>query len=128
MSPVGPTPHSWMTSRMPAASGTLHAFFHYRLSRVRRHPEEEVTREEDASGRPPQPGVIVRLAASVRELERDPADLEGMRGVVHGPGVLVVGGPGSGDGELTRVDEPVPGRRHPVPVEAGGALPEGDSA
>jgi len=49
-----------------------------------------------------------------------------MRGVVDDPGVLVLGGPGGGDGELTRVDEPVPGRRHPVPIEAGGDIPVGD--
>jgi hypothetical protein len=61
----------------------------------------------------------------MRELELDAPDLEGMRGVVHDSGVLVLGGPGGSHGELARVDEPVPGRRHPVPVEAGGDVPVG---
>src|SRR5207244_5364390 len=95
---------------------------------VGRDPEEEVAGEEDSPRRPPEPRVVVGLTARVRELERDPADLEPLRVGVGHVGIVVLRRPRRRDRELPRVDQPVPGGRRAVPIEAPRDVAMADDA
>src|SRR5262249_10316463 len=78
--------------------------------------------------RPPEPRVIVGLAARVGELERHAPDVEAMRGVVRRVGIVVLRRPRRRDPELARVDEAVPRPGPAIAVESAGDLAMPDDA
>ena len=96
------------------------------ITGVGRDPEEEVAREERAALGPPEPGMVVGLAARVAQLEPRAARLEDMGGVVDHRRIVVLRRPGGAGGELPRVDEAVPRRGEPVPIEAPRDIPVPD--
>ncbi len=99
-----------------------------RVARVGRHPEEKIAAEEHPARRPPDPRVVVRLAARVRQLETHLAHVETLRSIVGRLRVVVLRRPRRRNGELARVDEPVVGRGRAIAVEARGHVAVTDDA
>src|SRR4029450_10529017 len=96
------------------------------LPAIGRAPEEEVAREERAARGPPEPGMVIGLAARVAQLEPGAARLEDMSGIVDHRRIVVLRRPGGAGGELPRVDEAVPRRGESVPTEAPRDIPVPD--
>ena len=92
-----------------------------RVAAVRRRPDEQVARAQDAPRRHPHPGVVVGLAAGVVQLEALTTDVEIAARPVGLVGVAVLGRPLEVDQpELAPVDDRVVARGGAVAVEPVG--------
>ena len=105
-----------------ASAQSLRVALHLlRVAAVRRRPDEQVARAQDAPRRHPHPGVVVGLAAGVVQLEALTTDVEIAARPVGLVGVAVLGRPLEVDQpELAPVDDRVVARGGAVAVEPVG--------